>query len=78
MDERKLVRDIIVINIMIVIISIFLWFIYSTNIGILITVISMWASFIVIRIIANRYGVTEYHLSDNVLIDRLLKKLVKW
>lgn len=77
-NDRKLVRGIVVINAIIVIVSIFLWVRYASHIGILITVISIWTSFIVIRIIANRYGVIEYRFSSNILIDRLLKKLVKW
>ena len=76
--DRKLVRRIIIINVIIIMISIFLWIRYVNNIGVLITVISIWTSFLVIRIMANRYGVIEYRFANNHLVDRLLKKLVKW
>lgn len=76
--DRKLVRAIVVINVIIIMISIFLWMKYVSYIGVLITVISIWTSFILIRIMANRYGVSEYRFAHNHLIDRLLKKLVKW
>jgi uncharacterized membrane protein len=76
--DRKLVRAIIVINIIVVMISIFLWVKYANDVGILITVMSIWTSYFVIRIMANRYGVTEYRFAANQLVDRLLKKLVKW
>lgn len=77
-NDRKLVAKIIIINVIIVILSIFLWIRYASHIGILITVISFWASFILMRIMVNRYGVIEYRFSNNALVDRLLKKLVKW
>jgi hypothetical protein len=76
--DRKLVRGIIIINVIIIMISIFLWIRYVNNIGVLFTVISIWTSFIAVRIMVNRYGVTEYRFANNQLIDRLLKKLVKW
>lgn len=77
MDDRKLVRGIIVINVIIVMLSIFLWVRYINYIGVLITIISIWISLFVIRIIVNRYGVSEYRFANNDLVDRLLKKLIK-
>lgn len=76
-DER-FIKGIIATNIIVIVISIFLWVIYSSYIGVLLTVISIWSSFIAVRIIINKYGVCEYRFADNYLIDRLLKKLVKW
>jgi hypothetical protein len=76
--DRRLVRAIIIINIIVLLISILLWVKYASDVGILITVISIWSSFFIIRILANRYGVTEYRFATNQLMNRLLKKLVKW
>jgi hypothetical protein len=76
--DKRFIKGIIVANVIVVVISIFLWVRYSDNIGVLLTVISVWSSFITLRIIMNKYGVCEYRFVNNCLIDRLLKKLVKW
>jgi hypothetical protein len=76
--DKKFIKGIIATNIIVVVISIFLWVKYNSHIGILITIVSIWSSFIAIRIRMNKYGVCEYRFANNYLIDRLLKKLVKW
>lgn len=76
--DKKFIKGIIAINTIAVAISIFLWVVYNSYIGVLLTVISIWSSFIALRIIMNKYGVYEYRFANNYLIDRLLKKLVKW
>jgi hypothetical protein len=71
---RKLIKEIIVINIIVIVISIFLLIRYNNNIGILITIISLWTSFTIVRIIMNKYGVNK----SNSIRDRLIRKLMKW
>lgn len=76
--DRKLIRGIIVANVIVIAISIFLFIRYNNNIGILITIISLWTSFIAIRIIINRYGVCTCGYVSNHFKDRFLRKLMKW
>lgn len=76
--DRRLIRGIITTNIIVVAISIFLWARYNSYVGILITIISIWASFVAMRIIMNKYGVCEYRFANNCFMDRLIKKLIKW
>lgn len=80
MDRRdiRLIREIVAVDIVVIIISIFLWTRYHSDIGILITVVSMWTSFIFIRVVINKRRSLGYHLTDNCSIDRLIKKFVKW
>lgn len=76
--DKKLIREIIATNVIVMIISIFLFTRYESNVGILIAIISLWASFIAIRIIVNRYGVCSYGYTSNCFSDRLIRKLMKW
>lgn len=76
--DRKLIRGIIVTNIIVVAISIFLWARYDSYVGALITIVSIWSSFIAVRIMMNKYGVCEYQLVGNCFVDNLIKKLIKW
>jgi len=76
--DRRLIRGIIVTNVIVVMISIFLWVRYVSYVGILIVTISILSSFVAIRIMANKYGVCEYRFTNNCLVDKAIKKLVKW
>ncbi len=77
-NDKKLIKEIIAMNIIVIIISTLLWVKYHKYIGVLITVISLWASLIAIRIIMNRYGVCSYSYTGNCIRDRLIRKLMKW
>lgn len=76
--DKKLIKGIIAMNIIVIIISIFLWARYNSYVGILITVISLWTSIISTRIIVNRYGVSTYCYNGNCIRDRLMRRLMKW
>jgi hypothetical protein len=76
--DKRFVKGIVVTNVIVVVISIFLWTRFNSSIGVLLTVISIWSSFIALHIIINKYGAYEYRFANNYLIDRLLKKLLKW
>ncbi len=75
--DRKFFKRVIIKNVIVVVFSIFLWIRYGTYIGILITMISIWTSFIAIRIMMNRYGVCEYGYVSNNFRDRLIRKLIR-
>ncbi len=75
---RRLIRGIVVINIMAVAMSIFLWVIYGSYAGILVVITVMWTSFTVVRIIMSRHRVYEYRCIGNCFVDRLVKKLIRW
>ncbi len=76
--NRKFFERVIIKNAIVVAFSIFLWIRYGTYIGILITMISIWASFIAIRIMMNKYGVCEYGCVSKNFRDRLIRKLIRW
>ena len=76
--DKKLIKGIIAMNIIVIIISIFLWTRYNSCVGILITVISLWTSLIAVRIIVNRYGVCTYGYTSDCFRDRLVRRLMKW
>jgi UPF0716 family protein affecting phage T7 exclusion len=76
--DRRLIRGIILTNIIVVMVSIFLWVRYGRHIGILITIVLMWSSFIAVRIIMNRHGIYAYHCTRNCFVDRLIEKVMKW
>lgn len=76
--DKKLIKEIIIANIIVGAISIFLCVRYDNYIGILITIISLWTSFIVIRIIMNRHGALTYCYTSNHFKDRLIRKLIKF
>ena len=76
--DKRLIREIIAGNVIIVAISIFLWARYNSHIGFLVTIMSIWISFMSIRIIMNRHGVCMYDCSGNCLKDRFVRKLLRW
>lgn len=73
--DRRLIRGIILVNIIVVMISIFLWVRYDIHAGMLITIVSLWSSFVATRIIMNGHG--AYHCTKSYFVDRLIEKLVK-
>lgn len=74
--DKKLIKEIIVVNVIVIAMSIFLWARYNNYIGVLITIISLWTSFVAIRIIMNKYGVCTYCYTSNRFKDRLIRKLM--
>ena len=76
--DKELIREIIAGNAIIAAISIFLWVRYYNHIGFLVTIISLWVSFVSIRIIMNRHGVCMYDYSSNSFKDRFVRKLLRW
>ena len=75
--DRKLIKEIIIMNAIIVAISIFLWIKYDRHIGFVVSVIILWASFLAIRIMVNRYGVYANGYKNGNILDRLIRKLMK-
>lgn len=75
--DKRLIKEIIILDVIIVAISIFLWIMKGIHIGILISIILFWVSFISIRIIVNKYGIYSYEYTSNSFRNRIIKKLMK-
>ncbi len=75
--DKRLVKEIVVADIIIVIISIFLWIRYNVHIGIIVSIILLWASFISIRIITNKHGIYSLGYKSSSTRDKIIRKLMR-